>query len=347
MAAGVHADYVATGHYAQVEYHAPSGRYRMKRAVDAAKDQTYFLFGLTQQQLSRTQFPLGGMTKPQVRELAKELGVPIHAKADSQEICFVPNGDYAAFIDSYFKEQGIAARETHGEIVSTDGEVLGGHAGVHHYTVGQRRGLGISAAEPLYVIATESGNRSELSACGAAGDTNASTACTLGLNELIAFATNPNLPNNTKHIQTDPDVPDRDLFVFDTTTGAEVTTVSGIGTLLNGIAVSNAGRAFITQTDARNVVNGNHGQTLSALGNRMFNNKVAAVTCTGGSCGAVQQKDLEPANPTDATALVRWGADEELSANFGRYPALSTARADAAGFRHDGDARALVRSALA
>lgn len=155
MAAGVHADFVATGHYAQIDYDAPSGRYRMKRAVDAAKDQTYFLFGLTQQQLSRTQFPLGAMTKPQVRQLAKDLGVPIHAKVDSQEICFVPNGDYAAFIDSYFKEQGIAPRETQGEIVSTDGEVLGEHAGVHHYTVGQRRGLGISAAEPLYVIATE------------------------------------------------------------------------------------------------------------------------------------------------------------------------------------------------
>ena len=155
----------------------------------------------------------------------------------------------------------------------------------------------------LYVIAEESGNRSELSACGAAGDTNASTACTLGLNDLVSFATNPNLPTKTKHIQTDPDVPDRDLFIFDTTTGLEVTTVSGIGTLLNGIAVSNAGRAFITQTDARNVVNGNHGQTLATLGNRTFNNRLAAVTCSGVSCGAVQQKDLEPASPTDATAL--------------------------------------------
>ena len=172
--------------------------------------------------------------------------------------------------------------------------------------------LNVRAQEPraiavrnglLYVTATESGNRSELSACGVAGDTNASTACTLTLNDLTIFAANPNIPNRTKHIQTDPDAPDRDLFVFDANTGAEVTTVSGIGTLLNGIAVSNAGRAFITQTDARNVVNGNHGQTLATLGNRMFNNRVAAVTCSGVSCGAVQQKDLEPANPTDATAL--------------------------------------------
>jgi YVTN family beta-propeller protein len=155
----------------------------------------------------------------------------------------------------------------------------------------------------LYVTSFESGNRSEVSACGAAGDTNASTSCTLGLNQLVNFATNPNLPSNTKHIQTDPDVPDRDLFVYDAATGAELATVNGIGTLLYGVAVSSAGRAFITQTDARNVVNGNHGQTLSGLGNRMFNNRVAAVTCTGGGCGAVQQKDLEPASPTDATAL--------------------------------------------
>ncbi|MBS1832476.1 MAG: tRNA 2-thiouridine(34) synthase MnmA [Acidobacteria bacterium] len=155
MAAGVHADYVATGHYAQIDYHEPTGRYRMKRAADSAKDQTYFLFGLTQQQLSRTLFPLGGMTKPQVRELARELNVPIYSKPDSQEICFVPNGDYAAFIDSYFKEQGIAPPRATGNIVSEDGEVLGDHAGVHHYTIGQRKGLGIAAKEPLYVIATE------------------------------------------------------------------------------------------------------------------------------------------------------------------------------------------------
>ena len=155
MAAGVHADYVATGHYAQIDYHEPTGRYRMKRAADSAKDQTYFLFGLTQQQLSRTLFPLGGMTKPQVRELARELNVPIYSKPDSQEICFVPNGDYAAFIDSYFKEQGITPPRATGNIVSEDGEVLGDHAGVHHYTIGQRKGLGIAAKEPLYVIATE------------------------------------------------------------------------------------------------------------------------------------------------------------------------------------------------
>ena len=90
-----------------------------------------------------------------MRELAHELGIPTAAKPDSQEICFVPNGDYAGFIDSYFKEQGIEPAETQGEIVTADGRVVGEHAGVHHFTVGQRRGLGIAAAEPLYVIATE------------------------------------------------------------------------------------------------------------------------------------------------------------------------------------------------
>jgi tRNA-specific 2-thiouridylase len=155
MAAGVHADYVATGHYAQIDQDPSTGRFRMKRAVDSAKDQTYFLFGLTQQQLSRTLFPLGAMTKPQVRELARELGVPIFSKPDSQEICFVPNGDYGAFIDAYFREQGIQPQTTTGEIVDTEGKVLGEHGGVHRFTVGQRKGLGIAAREPLYVIATE------------------------------------------------------------------------------------------------------------------------------------------------------------------------------------------------
>jgi len=154
----------------------------------------------------------------------------------------------------------------------------------------------------LYVASFESGNQGELSHCGQAGDTNASTACTLDLNDLANFAVNPNLPGETKHIQTDPDVPDRDVFVYDTATDTEIATVSGVGTLLYGIAVSSAGRAFIPQTDARNVVNGTHGTTLAALGNRMFTNEVAAVTCTSGGCGAVQIKDLEPANPTDTTA---------------------------------------------
>jgi tRNA-uridine 2-sulfurtransferase len=155
MARGAGADTIATGHYARITQDPVTGRWQMRTSVDRVKDQTYFLFGLTQDQLAHTQFPLGGFEKSQVRELARELGIPTAEKPDSQEICFVPNGDYAAFIEGYFKEQGIAAQEMAGELVTTDGRVVGEHAGVHHFTVGQRRGLGVSAPEPLYVIETK------------------------------------------------------------------------------------------------------------------------------------------------------------------------------------------------
>jgi tRNA-specific 2-thiouridylase len=159
MAEGAGADRIATGHYARIAWNPGSGRWEMRRSADRAKDQTYFLFGLTQGQLARTMFPLGGFEKSAVRDLARELGIPTAEKPDSQEICFVPNGDYAAFIDSYFREQGISADDTRGELVTTDGRVAGEHAGVHHFTIGQRRGIGVSAAEPLYVIATEPATR--------------------------------------------------------------------------------------------------------------------------------------------------------------------------------------------
>ncbi len=155
MAAGVGAERVATGHYARVGFDDATGRWWMRRAVDEARDQTYFLFGLTQDQLSRALFPIGGMRKPEVREMARSLGLPVAEKPDSQEICFVPNGDYAGFIDAYLAEQGVEAPQMHGEIVDTGGRVVGEHEGVHHFTVGQRRGLRVAAREPLYVIATE------------------------------------------------------------------------------------------------------------------------------------------------------------------------------------------------
>ncbi len=154
MADAAGADKIATGHYARLWFDDEKQRWQMGRSADSTKDQTYFLWGLTQPQLARAMFPLGGMIKTEVRELALALGLPVAEKPDSQEICFVPNGDYAAFIDAYFKEQGLAPATTEGEIVSTSGERLGTHGGTHRYTVGQRRGLGIAAKEPLYVIST-------------------------------------------------------------------------------------------------------------------------------------------------------------------------------------------------
>ena len=155
MAAGVNADKIATGHYARLRYDEATGRHQMLRGRDASKDQTYFLFGLTQPQLARTLFPLGEFTKPEVRDIARRLNLPVAAKHDSQEICFVPDGNYARFIDAYFQEQSIDTAATRGAIVTADGRQLGEHSGVHHFTVGQRKGLGIAAGEPLYVISTD------------------------------------------------------------------------------------------------------------------------------------------------------------------------------------------------
>src|SRR5712671_1243410 len=146
MADSVGASQIATGHYARITRHAATGRFELRKGVDAGKDQTYFLFGLTQAQLARTLFPIGELNKWEVREIARGLGLPVAEKVDSQEICFVPNGDYAAFLEAYLREQGTPESATRGEIVSTDGRTLGEHAGVHHFTVGQRRGLGIAAA---------------------------------------------------------------------------------------------------------------------------------------------------------------------------------------------------------
>ncbi len=156
MADAAGARQIATGHYARIRYDEPSGRYQLLRGKDPAKDQTYFLFGLTQPQLARTLFPLGELTKPEVRELARSMGLAVAAKSDSQEICFVPNGDYAAFLHAYLQENDAAAPPPGpGPIVTADGRTLGEHNGVHRFTVGQRKGLRIAAAEPLYVIATD------------------------------------------------------------------------------------------------------------------------------------------------------------------------------------------------
>ncbi|HEY3972171.1 MAG TPA: tRNA 2-thiouridine(34) synthase MnmA [Candidatus Sulfotelmatobacter sp.] len=152
VAQQIGAERVATGHYARVAFDEGRGRWLLKRPADVSKDQTYFLFGLTQDQLSRTIFPLGDMTKPEVRVLAHKHGLALAEKADSQEICFVPGGDYKRFIDAYLSEQGEALPDTAGDLVTTNGEVIGEHSGIHNFTVGQRKGLGVATGSPLYVI---------------------------------------------------------------------------------------------------------------------------------------------------------------------------------------------------
>jgi tRNA-specific 2-thiouridylase len=157
LAKNVDAEKVATGHYARVAYDEASRRWMLLRAVNRAKDQSYFLFELTQEQLSCALFPLGEMSKQQVREIAEAAGLPTAQKPESQEICFIPDGNYSRFIERYLEEEKTASALTSGEIVSTTGEVLGTHSGIHRYTVGQRKGLGISAPEPIYVVQIDAG----------------------------------------------------------------------------------------------------------------------------------------------------------------------------------------------
>src|SRR5208283_4652541 len=132
-ARSIGADRIATGHYAVNEYDEARGRWILKRPADRAKDQTYFLFGLTQQQLARTLFPLGRMTKPEVRETARRHGLMLAEKPDSQEICFVPGGDYKQFIAAYLEEQGEMKPETAGELVASSGEAIGRHEGIFNF----------------------------------------------------------------------------------------------------------------------------------------------------------------------------------------------------------------------
>jgi tRNA-specific 2-thiouridylase len=155
-AQSIGASRIATGHYAVNEFEAGRdsgrGRWILKRPADLAKDQTYFLFGLTQEQLAHTLFPLGRLTKPEVREVARRHGLALAEKPDSQEICFIPGGDYKQFLTAYLEEQGERLPETAGELVASSGEVLGRHEGIFNFTVGQRKGLGVSSPSPLYVL---------------------------------------------------------------------------------------------------------------------------------------------------------------------------------------------------
>jgi tRNA-specific 2-thiouridylase len=146
------ADRIATGHYARNHFDEARGRWILSRPADHSKDQTYFLFGLTQEQLSRTLFPLGEMQKPAVRAMAAGAGLNVAAKPDSQEICFIPGGDYNTFLRAYLDEQERAMPDSSGELVAATGEVLGRHHGIHAFTVGQRKGLGLTSPDPLYVL---------------------------------------------------------------------------------------------------------------------------------------------------------------------------------------------------
>jgi tRNA-specific 2-thiouridylase len=150
-ARGLGSQHVATGHYARVEL-AGDGRWLLKRSVDREKDQSYFLFSLTQEQLAGAVFPVGTLTKPAVRAQARRLGLAVADKADSQEICFVPDGDYAAFVEA----RSSAVRP--GAIVDEHGRTLATHAGVHRFTVGQRKRLGVAAGTPLYVLSIDADN---------------------------------------------------------------------------------------------------------------------------------------------------------------------------------------------
>jgi tRNA-specific 2-thiouridylase len=151
-ARGFDADVVATGHYARVETDPASGRRVLRRGLDPGKDQSYFLFSLTQAQLAAASFPVGGLAKEAVRDLARALGLAVADKPDSQEICFVPDGDYAAFIERQSPSDSAGGLKRDGAIVNQAGDLLGRHGGVHKFTVGQRKGLGIALAEPMYVL---------------------------------------------------------------------------------------------------------------------------------------------------------------------------------------------------
>ncbi len=144
------ADYIATGHYARVE-RLPNGRYAVRRSATLSKDQTYALYNLTQEQLKRTLMPVGGYAKEEIRGIAEKIGLPVADKPDSQDICFVPDGDYASFIEDVAERQS-GQKLPRGSFVTRDGRILGQHKGIIHYTVGQRKGLGLALGYPAFVL---------------------------------------------------------------------------------------------------------------------------------------------------------------------------------------------------
>ena len=146
-------DYLATGHYARIEYNNESGRFLLKKALDTSKDQSYFLYAMTQTQLAHTLFPLGTLSKPQVREIAQKMGFKNADKQDSQDICFVQDRDYGSFIEQYTGE-----KSKNGDYIDLKGNILGSHKGIIRYTIGQRRGLAIALNKPMYVHSKDTKN---------------------------------------------------------------------------------------------------------------------------------------------------------------------------------------------
>ncbi len=155
MARQIGAERLATGHYARIRKNDATGRYELLCARDESKDQTYFLWGLSQEQLSRSDFPLGELTKEEVRALARRASLPVAEKPESMELCFVPTRNYVQFIHAYSQERGISLQNSEGEIVNESGEVIARHNGVHNFTIGQRKGLGFAAGKPLYVLSID------------------------------------------------------------------------------------------------------------------------------------------------------------------------------------------------
>jgi tRNA-specific 2-thiouridylase len=155
MARQIGAERLATGHYARIRQNEATGRFELLRARDDSKDQSYFLWGLTQEQLSRSDFPLGELSKEEVRNVARQVNLPVAEKPESMELCFVPNGNYVQFIHAYSRAEGISVNNQEGDIVTEDGAVIGRHTGVHNYTVGQRKGLGFAAGKPVYVLSID------------------------------------------------------------------------------------------------------------------------------------------------------------------------------------------------
>ena len=155
MARQIGAERLATGHYARIRKNDETRRWELLRAKDDTKDQSYFLWGLTQDQLERSEFPLGELTKDEVRALARRVNLPVADKPESMELCFVPNGNYVQFIEAYSRERGAALSDMAGQIIDEEGTVLGQHNGLHQFTIGQRKGLGFAAGKPYYVIALD------------------------------------------------------------------------------------------------------------------------------------------------------------------------------------------------